>query len=151
MTMTLECETEFPNALKNLMESMGLQGEAVYKGFPVMDEGHEYWWVQLHLYKNKGDDHKKIGHWMFTNKELHMSFFDSARNAAWEAINEIGERLKYRMLNTQKDLQEKKEETANLKTTISQLHSDMVDSALKLSVYEVLNESKDLQISALKK
>jgi hypothetical protein len=46
--MTLKCETEFPKALKNLMLSMGMQGEAVYKGFPVIDEGQEYWWVQLH-------------------------------------------------------------------------------------------------------
>ena len=58
MTMTLECETEFPKALKTLMVSLGIHGEAVYKGFPVMDEGEEYWWVQLHLYKNKGDNHK---------------------------------------------------------------------------------------------
>jgi hypothetical protein len=33
MTMTLKCETEFPKALKNIMLSMGMQGEAVYKGF----------------------------------------------------------------------------------------------------------------------
>jgi hypothetical protein len=39
MTMTLKCETEFPKALKNIMLSMGMQGEAVYKGFPVIDEG----------------------------------------------------------------------------------------------------------------
>jgi hypothetical protein len=32
MTMTLKSETEFPKALKNLMLSMGMQGEAVYKG-----------------------------------------------------------------------------------------------------------------------
>jgi hypothetical protein len=31
---------------------MGMQGEAVYKGFPVIDEGEEYWSVQLHLDKN---------------------------------------------------------------------------------------------------
>jgi hypothetical protein len=43
------------------MLSMGMQGEAVYKGFSVIDEGQEYWWVQLHLYKNKEDDHKKMG------------------------------------------------------------------------------------------
>ena len=29
MTMTLECETEFPKALKNLMVSLGIYGEAV--------------------------------------------------------------------------------------------------------------------------
>jgi hypothetical protein len=44
MIMTLKCETEFPNDLKNLMLSMGMQGEAVYKGFPMIDEGQEYRW-----------------------------------------------------------------------------------------------------------
>jgi hypothetical protein len=73
---------------------MGIQGEAVYKGFPVIDEGEEYWWVQLHLYKNKEDDHKKMGLWMFTNSEMYPSFLDSARCAAWSAIKELGERLK---------------------------------------------------------
>ena len=87
MSMTLECETEFPKALKNLMVSMGLGGAAVYKGFPFMDDGEEYWWVELHLYKNKEDDHKTGGLWMFTNyPEVHTSFFDSARCAAWKAI-----------------------------------------------------------------
>jgi hypothetical protein len=47
--MTLKSEAEFPKALENLMLSMGMQGEAVYKGFPVIDKGQEYWWVQLHL------------------------------------------------------------------------------------------------------
>jgi hypothetical protein len=41
MIMTLKCETEFPKALKNLMLSMGMQGEAVHKGFPVIDEGQD--------------------------------------------------------------------------------------------------------------
>jgi hypothetical protein len=44
MIMTLKCETEFPKALKNLMLSMGMQGEAVYKEFPMIDEGQEYRW-----------------------------------------------------------------------------------------------------------
>ena len=67
MTMTLECETEFPKALKDLMAALEIQGAAVYKGFPVMDEGVEYWWVQLHLYKNKEDNHQEKGFCMFTN------------------------------------------------------------------------------------
>ncbi|KAK1678208.1 hypothetical protein QYE76_039056 [Lolium multiflorum] len=117
MTMTLKCDTEFPKALKNIMESMGLKGEAVYKGFPVMDDGQEYWWVQLHLYKDEEDDHEKMEHWMFTNPELHTSFFDSARCVAWAAINELGERLKYRLHNTQKDLKEEKEKTADTSPT----------------------------------
>jgi hypothetical protein len=48
MTMTLKCETKFPKALKNLMLSMGMQGETVYKGFPVIDEGQEYRWSCTH-------------------------------------------------------------------------------------------------------
>jgi hypothetical protein len=46
------------------------------------------------LYKNKEDDHKKMGLWMFTNSEMYPSFLDSARCAAWLAIKELGERLK---------------------------------------------------------
>jgi hypothetical protein len=71
MTMTLKCGTEFPKTLKNLMLSMRMQGEVVYKVFPMIDEGQEYWWVQLHLYKDKEDDHKKMGLWMFTNSEMY--------------------------------------------------------------------------------
>jgi hypothetical protein len=89
MIMTLKSETEFPKALKNLMLSMRMQGEAVYKGFPVIEEGEEYWWVQLHLYKNMEDDHKKMGLWMFTNSEMYPSFLDSARCAAWSAIKNL--------------------------------------------------------------
>ena len=42
MTMTLECETEFPKAFKDLMAALEIQGAAVCKGFPVMDEGVEH-------------------------------------------------------------------------------------------------------------
>jgi hypothetical protein len=150
MTMTLKCDTEFPKALKNLMISMGMQGEAVYKGFPMIDEGQEYRWVQLHLYKNKEDDHKKMGLWMFTNFEMYPSFFDSARCAAWRAIKELGERLKWRLHNTQKDLKEEIEDTTELKETITQLQSDMVELAFELSVQNDLNATKDNQIAALK-
>jgi hypothetical protein len=151
MTMTLKSETEFPKVLKNLMLSMGMQGEAVYKGFPMIDEGQEYWWVQLHLYKNKEDDHKMMGLWMFTNSKLYTSFFDSARCAAWSAIKELGERLKWRLHNTQKDLKEEKEDTTALKETISQLQSDMVQLAFELSVQGDLITTKDDQIADLKK
>jgi hypothetical protein len=40
--MTLKCETEFPKALENLMLIIGMQGEVVYKRFPVNEEGQEY-------------------------------------------------------------------------------------------------------------
>jgi hypothetical protein len=151
MIMTLKCETEFPKALKNLMLSMGMQGEAVYKGFPMIDKGEEYWWVQLHLYKNKEGDHKKMGLWMFTNSEMYTSFLDSARCAAWSAIKELGERLKWRLHNTQQNLKEEKEDTTALKGTISQLPSDMEQLISELSVQRDLIETKDEQIANLQK
>jgi hypothetical protein len=151
MIMTLKCETEFPKALKNLMLSIGMQGEAVYKGFPVIDDGEEYWWVQLHLYKNKEDDHKKMGLWMFSNSKMYPSFLDSARCATWSAINELGERLKWRLHNMQQDLKEEKEYTTALKTTISQLQGDMEKLASELSVQGDLIATKDEQITNLLK
>ena len=102
MTMTLECETEFPRALKDNMKSLGFEGEAVYKGFPFMDEGQEFWWGQVHLYRGKEANHKTEGDCMFTNPILHTSFFDSARNAAWRSIEYLAERLRFRLHNTQK-------------------------------------------------
>jgi hypothetical protein len=151
MTMTLKSETEFPKALKNLMLSMGMQGEAVYKRFPVIDDGEEYWWVQLHLYKNKEDDHKKMGPWMFTNSEMYPSFLDSARCAAWLAIKKLGERLKWRLHNTQQDLKEEKEDTTALKATISRLQDDKEKLVSELSVQEDLIKTKDKQITNLLK
>jgi predicted nuclease with TOPRIM domain len=88
---------------------------------------------------------------MFTNSEMYTSFLDSARCAAWSAIKELGERLKWRLHNTQKDLKEEKEDTTALKETISQLQSDMVQLAFELSVQGDLIKTKDDQIANLKK
>ena len=130
MTMTLECDTEFPPILKDLMLIMGFEGPAVYWGFPYTDEEDnlEYWWVQIYLYLAKEYDHKTGRRCMFTNTVVHPSFFDSARSDAWSAIEELTERLKWRLCNTQKDLKEANEEieapqeeidkTKTLKTTV---------------------------------
>jgi chromosome segregation ATPase len=88
---------------------------------------------------------------VFTNFEMHTSFFDSARSGAWETIEELGERLKWTLHNTQKDLKEEKEDTSALKETISQLQSDMVQFASELSVQGHLITTKDDQIADLKK
>ena len=66
---------------------------------------------------------------MVTNSKMHTTFFDSARNAAWNAIKELGERLKCRMLNTQNDLREEKKHTQDLETTIKRLREDIIDLA----------------------
>jgi cob(I)alamin adenosyltransferase len=88
---------------------------------------------------------------MFTNSKMHTSFLDSARCAAWAAIKELGERLKWRLHNTQKDLKEEKEDTTTLKETIRQLQSDMVQLAFELSIQGDLITTKDDQIANLKK
>ena len=131
MTMTLECETEFPKILKDLMEAMEAHGAAVYKGFPVMDEGVEYWWVQLHLYKNKEDNHKERGFCMYTNTVMHTTFFESAREAAWRTIKELSARVKCRMLNLQKDLEKEKEHTQELEATNQTLRGDIIDLVME--------------------
>ena len=95
-----------------------------------MDEGEEYWWVQLHLYKNKEDNHKESGFCMVTNSEMHTTFFDSARNATWNAIKKLGDRLKCRMLNTQNDLSEEKKRTQDLEAANQRLREDIIDLAM---------------------
>jgi hypothetical protein len=105
----------------------------------------------LHLYKNKEDDHTKMGLWMFTNSEMYPSFLDSARCAAWSTIKELGERLKWRLRNTQRDLKEEKEDTTALKETISQLHGDMEKLISELCVQGDLIKTKDEQITNLLK
>jgi predicted nuclease with TOPRIM domain len=88
---------------------------------------------------------------MFTNSEMYPSFLDSARCAAWSAIKELGERLKWRLHNAQQDLEEGKEDTTALKATISQLQGDMEKLISELSVQGDLIKTKDEQITNLLK
>jgi hypothetical protein len=90
-----------------------------------------------------------MGLWMFTNSEMHTSFLDLARCVAWSAIKELGERLKWRLHNTQQDLKEEKEDTTPLKEIISQLQSDMEQMVSELSVQGDLIKTKDEQIANL--
>jgi predicted nuclease with TOPRIM domain len=106
---------------------------------------------KVHLYKDKEDDHKKMGLCMFTNSDMHRLFLDSARCAAWSAIKELGERLKWRLHNTQQDLKEVKEDTTTLKETINQLHGDMEKLVSELSDQGDLIKTKDGQITNLLK
>jgi hypothetical protein len=105
----------------------------------------------VHLYKNKEDDHKKMGLWMFTNSEMYPSFLDSTGCAAWSAIKELGEILKWRLHNTQQDLKEEKEDNTTLKETMNQLQSDMEKLVSGLSVQGDLIKTKDEQIANLLK
>jgi cell division protein FtsB len=64
---------------------------------------------------------------------------------------ELGERLKWRLHNTQQDLKEEKEDTTTLKETINQLQDDMEKLESELSVQEDLIKTKDEQIINLLK
>ena len=55
---------------------------------------------------------------MFTNTIVYPSFLDSARCAAWRTIEELAERLKWRLHNTQKNLKEANEEIEALQEEI---------------------------------
>jgi hypothetical protein len=86
---------------------------------------------------------------MFTNSEMYTSFLDSARCFAWSAIKVLGERLKWRLHNTQQDLKEEKEDTTTLKETINQLQGGMEQLVSELSVQGDLIKNKDEQIANL--
>jgi predicted nuclease with TOPRIM domain len=92
-----------------------------------------------------------MGLWMFTNSKMYPSFLDSARCAAWSAIKEHGESLKWRLHNTQQDLKEEKEDTTTLKETINQFQGDMQKLGSELSIQGDLIKTKDEQITNLLK
>jgi hypothetical protein len=60
---------------------------------------------------------------------------------------ELGERLKWRLHNTQQDLKEEKEDTTALKETISLLQGNMEKLTSELSVQGDLIKTKDEQIT----
>jgi cell division protein FtsB len=64
---------------------------------------------------------------------------------------ELGERLKWRLHNTQQDLKEEKKDTTTLKETINQLQGDMEKLVSELSVQQDLITTKDEQITNLLK
>jgi hypothetical protein len=66
-------------------------------------------------------------------------------------IKELGERLKWRLHNTQQDLKEEKEDISTSKTTISQLQGDKEKLVSELSVQGDHIKIKDEQISNLLK
>ena len=51
------------------------------------------------------------------------SFLDSARSAAWRTIEELTERLKWRLHNTQKNLKEANEEIEALQDEIEKTNA----------------------------
>jgi predicted nucleic acid-binding Zn-ribbon protein len=73
------------------------------------------------------------------------------RCVAWSAIKELGERLMWRLHNTQQDLKKEKEDTTTLKETINQLQGDMEKLVSELSTQGDLIKTKDEKITNLQK
>src|SRR5664279_2905030 len=90
MTTTLESDTGFPMALKNIMRALDLEGDVVYKGYDYMLDGQEVWQVQAHIYKIKKDDPKTKGYHIFCATAHHSSFFDFCESVAWNVVDTLG-------------------------------------------------------------
>ena len=54
MIMTLTSGQDYPKILKDMMKHIHLEGDAVYKGYPFMENGVELWYVEVHLHRVKG-------------------------------------------------------------------------------------------------
>jgi cell division protein FtsB len=82
---------------------------------------------------------------------LHIFPLTQCEGLRWRTNEEHGERLKWRLHNTQQDLKEEKEDTATLKETINQLQGDMKKLVSELSVQGDLIKTNDEQITNLLK
>jgi hypothetical protein len=78
---------------------------------------------------------------------LHIFPLTQCEGLHWRTNEELGERLKWRLHNTQQDLKEEKEDTNALKETISQLQGDMESLVSELSVQGDLIKTKDEPIT----
>jgi hypothetical protein len=85
-TMTLTSDHDFPKVLKDMMKHIHLEGDAVYKGYPFIENGVELWYVEVHLHRVKGVCPKTMGQYFYISRVPRATFFDSVREAAMEAI-----------------------------------------------------------------
>ncbi len=115
--MTLTSDHDYPKILKDMMKHIHLEGDAVYQGYPFVENGVELWYVEVHLHRVKGVCPKTTGQHFFISRVPRATFFDSVRDAAMEAICQIGEILEARLRYTQEYL--------------SEVHAEMMEVKLK--------------------
>ena len=128
--MTLTSDQDYQKILKDMMKHIHLEGDAVYKGYPFMENGVELWYVEVHLHRVKGVCPKTMGQYFFISQVPRATFFDSVREAAMEAIRQIGEILEARLRHTQEFLREVHAEMMEMKliaTTMKQNIDDLKD------------------------
>ncbi|KAE8817782.1 hypothetical protein D1007_04551 [Hordeum vulgare] len=125
--MTLTSDHDYPKILKDMMKHIHLEGDAVYKGYPFMESGVELWYVEVHLHLVKGFCPKTMGKYFFISREPRVIFFDAVREAAMEAIRQIGEILEARLRHTQEYLSEVHAEMMEMKLMATMRKQKMHD------------------------
>ncbi|KAE8779082.1 hypothetical protein D1007_47906 [Hordeum vulgare] len=125
--MTLTSDHDYPKILKDMMKHIHLEGDAVYKGYPFMESGVELWYVEVHLHHVKGVCPKTMGQYFFISRVPQATFFDAVREAAMEAIRQIGEILEARLRHTQEYLSEVHAEMMEVKLMTTMMKQKMDD------------------------
>ncbi|KAE8811950.1 hypothetical protein D1007_11176 [Hordeum vulgare] len=125
--MTLTSDHDYPKILKDMMKHIHLEGDAVYKGYPFMENGVELWYVEVHLHHVKGVCPKTMGQYFFISRVPRATFFDAVREAAMEAIRQIGEILEARLRHTQEYLSEVRAEMMEMKLMTTMMKQKMDD------------------------
>ncbi|KAE8819554.1 hypothetical protein D1007_02540 [Hordeum vulgare] len=125
--MTLTSDHDYPKILKDMMKHIHLEGDAVYKGYPFMESGVELWYVDVHLHHVKGVCPKTMGKYFFISRVPRETFFDVVREAAMEAIRQIGEILEARLRHTEEYLSEVHAEMMEMKLMTTMMKQNMDD------------------------
>ncbi|KAI4976043.1 hypothetical protein ZWY2020_049650 [Hordeum vulgare] len=125
--MTLTSDHDYSKILKDMMKHIHLEGDAVYKGYPFMESGVELWYVEVHLHHVKGVCPKTMGQYFFISRVPRAIFFDAVREAAMEAIRQIGETLEARLRHTQEYLSEVHAEMMEVKLMTTMMKQKMDD------------------------
>ncbi|KAE8808479.1 hypothetical protein D1007_15033 [Hordeum vulgare] len=106
------------------------------KGYPFMENGVELWYVEVHLHHVKGVCPKTMGQYFFISRVPRATFFDAVREAAMEAIRQIGEILEARLHHTQEYLSEVHAEMMEMKFMTTMMKRKMDDFREHLGNFE---------------
>ncbi|KAE8781911.1 hypothetical protein D1007_44648 [Hordeum vulgare] len=120
----------------DMMKHIHLEGDAVYKGYPFMESGVELWYVEVHLHHVKGVCPKTMGQHFFISRVPRATFFDAVREAAMEAIRQIGEILEARLRHTQEYLSEVRAEMMEMQLTTTMMKLKMDDFKEHIGMFQ---------------
>ncbi|KAE8777380.1 hypothetical protein D1007_49855 [Hordeum vulgare] len=136
MIMTLTSDHDYPKILKDMMKHIHLEGDAVYKGYPFVENGVELWYVEVHLHHVKGVCPKTMGQYVFISRVPRAILFDAVCEDAMEAIRQIGEILEARLQHTQEYLSEVHAEMMEMKLMTTMMKRKMDEFKEHLGKFE---------------